>query len=327
MDFDLSDQQKEIKSVAHDLLAERSTFARVRAAAQARRYDEELWRELVELGWPGIAVTEEQGGGGLGMVELAVLLEELGYACAVVPFLGTAVSAAAISAAQSPAADTELLGALVRGEQRGAVGLRSIAADGVGACCAIVLDGDGALLLGEPQAEEIVTVDPTRAYARLTGGAQSALGQSARGRMLIAVAAELVGICQRALDMTLAYVKERRQFDVPVGSFQAVSHRCAEMFRHTESARSATYYAAWAADAADDSLAEASALAAAAAIEAGREVTAGAIQMHGGIGFTWEADVHWLYKRAQLDCALLGPIKDHQVALARLAAERLATVA
>ena len=135
-----------------------------------------------------------------------------------------------------------------------------------------------------------------------------------------AVAAELVGICQRALDMTLEYVKERRQFGVPVGAFQAVGHRCAQMLLHTESARSAAYFAAWAADAAPARLAEAAGLARVAAGEAGREVTASAIQAHGGIGFTWEADVHWLYKRAQLDAALLGGASAARIALARRAA-------
>ncbi|MDE3069794.1 MAG: acyl-CoA dehydrogenase, partial [Acidobacteriota bacterium] len=125
-------------------------------------------------------------------------------------------------------------------------------------------------------------------------------------------------------DMTLEYVKERKQFGVPVGSFQAVGHRCAEMLLLTEGARSASYYAAWAAGADPDRLPEAAALAGAAASDGGKEVTAAAIQMHGGIGFTWEADVHWLYKRAQLDAALLGPAKDHRAALARLAAAKLA---
>ncbi|HEY6397988.1 MAG TPA: acyl-CoA dehydrogenase family protein, partial [Solirubrobacteraceae bacterium] len=109
-----------------------------------------------------------------------------------------------------------------------------------------------------------------------------------------------------------------------VGSFQAVSHRCAEMLLHTESARSAAYFAAWAADADGERLREASALASAAAAEAGRLVTGSAIQAHGGIGFTWEADVHWLYKRAQLDIAMLGGARRHLIALGRLAAERVA---
>jgi alkylation response protein AidB-like acyl-CoA dehydrogenase len=135
-----------------------------------------------------------------------------------------------------------------------------------------------------------------------------------------AVAAELVGVCQRALDMTVAYVKERRQFGVPVGAFQAVAHRCARMLLQTEAARSAAYFAAWAADAAPDRLAQAAGLARATAGDAGRAVTASAIQAHGGIGFTWEADVHWLYKRAQLDAALLGPAPAARIALARTVA-------
>ena len=132
----------------------------------------------------------------------------------------------------------------------------------------------------------------------------------------------MVGIAQRSLEMTLEYVKDRKQFGVAVGSFQAVAHRCAQMLLHTESARSAAYYAAWAAGADPQRLAEAAAMAGATAADGGREVTASAIQAHGGIGFTWEADVHWLYKRAQLDTALLGGSARHRAALARSAAER-----
>src|SRR4051795_5940584 len=96
MDFGFTDDQQEIKRTAHDLLGNRSTFEKVREAAEAGRYDDALWRELCELGWPGIAVSEEHGGQGLGYVELAVLLEELGYAVAGTPFLGTVLAAAAI---------------------------------------------------------------------------------------------------------------------------------------------------------------------------------------------------------------------------------------
>ena len=141
-------------------------------------------------------------------------------------------------------------------------------------------------------------------------------------RALVAVAAELVGVCDRALEMTTAYVKERKQFGVPVGAYQAVSHKCAQMLLDTEKARAAVSFAAWAADAAPDRLAEAAAMAKAAAADAGREVTAAAIQAHGGIGFTWEADVHWLYKRAQVDAALLGGAKRHRATLARILGER-----
>src|ERR1051325_11673473 len=99
MDFDLTQEQKDIKQTAHDLLAARSPMEAVRRAAEGAGYDGALWKELCELGWPGIAVAEAQGGQGLGTVELLVLLEELGYACAATPFLPTAAAAAAIQAA------------------------------------------------------------------------------------------------------------------------------------------------------------------------------------------------------------------------------------
>ena len=319
MDFDLTQEQKEIKTVARELLAARAPWAKVREAAERRRYDEALWAELVELGWPGIAVADEHGGQGLGAVELAVLVEELGYACAATPFLSTAAAAAAIQAAGTDEQRARWLPGLAAGELTAGIGARELAADAVGAGVVVLLDGDEAVLVDSPRAEPLTMIDPTRRFATVSGEG-TPLGPGAVDRVRAAVAAELVGVCQRALDMTLDYVKNRRQFGVPVGSFQAVSHRCAHMLLHTESARSTAYYAAWAGDADPERLPEAAALAAAAAADGGREVTASAIQAHGGIGFTWEADVHWLYKRAQLDAALLGGAARHRAALARLAA-------
>src|SRR3954451_20748150 len=117
MDFDLSPDQKEIKDVARELLAARSPWAKVREAAEAHEYGDALWREIAELGWPGIAVAEEHGGQGLGAVELAVLLEELGYACAATPFLPTAAVAAAIQSAGSDEQRSRWLEGLASGEQ------------------------------------------------------------------------------------------------------------------------------------------------------------------------------------------------------------------
>ena len=327
MDFDLTDDQKEIKRVAKELLAARSSFAKVREAAEAGEYDGALWQELRELGWPGIAVAEEHGGQGLGAVELAVLLEELGYACAATPYLSTAVAAAVIQSAGTPEQQARWLPELASGESTAAIGTAELLADGVGAAVAVVIDGSDAYLVESPQAEALTTIDSTRRFATIDATDGEALGAHAAARIHAAIAAEVVGISQRALDMTLEYVKDRKQFGVPVGSFQAVSHRCAQMLLHTESARSTAYYAAWAADADPDRLAEGSALAAAAAADGGREVTASAIQAHGGIGFTWEADVHWLYKRAQLDTAMLGGARRHREALARSAASRVAASA
>jgi alkylation response protein AidB-like acyl-CoA dehydrogenase len=325
MDFDLTEDQREIKDVARELLAARSPFAKVREAAEAARYDDALWREIVELGWPGIAVAEEHGGQGLGAVELAVLLEELGYACAATPFLATAVAAAVIQAGGTDAQRRRWLPGLVSGELRAGLGAAELVVDGDGADVVVLLEDDGARLLagGQAEIEPLVAIDPTRRFATVRGDGEP-LPAEVADRARAAMAAEVVGVCQRALEMTVAYVKERKQFGVPVGSFQAVSHRCAQMLLHTESARSTAYYAAWAADAEPSRLGEAAALAAAAAATGAREVPASAIQAHGGIGFTWEADVHWLYKRGEVDRALLGGVKRHHAALARAAAQRLA---
>jgi alkylation response protein AidB-like acyl-CoA dehydrogenase len=325
MHFDLTHEQQEIKRVARELLAARSPWAKVREAAEAGRYDDGLWRELVGLGWPGIAVAEAHGGQGLGAVELAVLLEELGYACAATPFLSSAAAAAAIQASGSDEQRARWLPRLASGEITAGIGTHELAADAEGAAVLVLLDGyGGAELLDAADADiaPVETIDPTRHYARVSGEG-APLDAGAADRVRAALAAEVVGLCQRALEMTVAYVKERKQFGVPVGAFQAVSHRCAQMLLDTESARSTALFAAWAADADPERLPEAAALASAAAADAGRNVAGSAIQLHGGIGFTWEADVHWLYKRAQLDAALLGGARRHRAKLAALAAARL----
>jgi alkylation response protein AidB-like acyl-CoA dehydrogenase len=326
MDFDLTEDQREIKGVARELLAARSPFAKVREAAEAAQYDAALWREIVGLGWPGIAVAEQYGGQGLGAVELAVLLEELGYACAATPFMATAVAAAAIQAGGSDEQRERWLPGLASGELSAGVGIPELVADGHDADVVVLIDDDGARLVASPDSQPLVTIDPTRRFATVRADGEP-LAADVADHVRAAVAAELVGVCQRALEMTLAYVKERKQFGVAVGSFQAVAHRCAQMLLHTESARSTAYYAAWAVDAEPSRLREAGALAAAAAATAGREVAASAIQAHGGIGFTWEADVHWLYKRAEVDRALLGGAHRHHAVLARVAAERAAVAA
>lgn len=320
--FDLSEDQYDIKRTARDLLDKRSPFSVVRAAAEGGGEDTGLWAELCELGWPGIAVSEDHGGSGLGMVELAVVAEELGFALAPVPFLGTALAATVLETAGSDEQQEQWLGGLATGTDRGAVATVTEGRDAVvpGATAgALVITADaGAAALHAPGTvtSPVAAIDPTRAHGRVAGdaGGEALEGDVAVAldRAAIVVAAELVGVCQRALDMTVQYVKDRKQFDVPVGSFQAVQHAAALMLRDTEGARAATYYAAWAADAQPEDLPTAAAMAKAAASDAGRTVTAAAIQLHGGIGFTWEADVHWLFKRAQLDSALLGGASTHR---------------
>ena len=335
MDFGLTDDQRDIQRTARDLLAERATFARVREHAEANTTDEALWKELCELGWPGIAIAEEYGGQGLGTIELAILAEELGRTVAPVPFLASAMAACVIEQAGSPEQRERWLPGLASGEKIGALagavdGTAELVVSGAEADVIVLFEDDGSGRLLTPQDAEMSTVaaiDPTRSAARVSAsdGASEQLedGCPGLGRALVAVSSELVGVCERALEMTVAYVKDRKQFGVPVGAYQAVSHRCAQMLLDTEKARSLAAFAAWTADADPEALAEAAAMAKAAASDAGREVTASAIQAHGGIGFTWEADVHWLFKRAQIDAALLGGAKRHRARVASILAERI----
>ncbi|HEU4973881.1 MAG TPA: acyl-CoA dehydrogenase family protein [Baekduia sp.] len=329
MNFDFTEDQHEIKRTARDLLAQRSTLEKVRQAAESKAYDPALWSELVELGWPGIAIAEEHGGQGLGSVELTILCEELGYALAASPFLATVMAAAAIQEAGTGEQKARWLPALASGEASGALGeAGGLVPDAADAAVIVLVGEDGTarvLPRADADVEPVDAIDPTRRFARV-GGEGEPLGgdsQAAIDRAAIAVSAELVGVSQRALEMTLAYVKERKQFDTPVGAYQAVSHKCAQMLKDTEGARSATYFASWAADAEPERLAEAASLAKAAASDGARDVTASAIQAHGGIGFTWEADAHWLYKRAQVDAVLLGGSGRHRARLARILAARL----
>jgi alkylation response protein AidB-like acyl-CoA dehydrogenase len=336
MDFGFTDDQREIQRTARDLLSERATPARVREHAEARTSDEALWRELSELGWPGIAVSEEYGGQGLGQIELSILCEELGRSLAPVPFLASAMAASMLEHGGSAEQRERWLPGLASGETLGALGAASdgtaeLVIGGDRAQVIVLIEEDGgARVLAAEDAEvtPVESIDPTRSTARVSAGdAGEALSDAAcagLGRALVSVSSELVGVCDRALGMTVEYVKDRKQFGVPVGSFQAVSHRCAQMLLDTEKARSASVFAAWTADADPQRLAEAAAMAKASASEAGREVTAAAIQMHGGIGFTWEADVHWLYKRAQIDAALLGGTGRHRRQLASILADKVA---
>ena len=309
------------------------------ASLELRRHDDDLWSEVCELGWPGIAVAEKYGGQGLGSIELSILCEELGSAVAAIPFLPTVLASTLIEHAGSEAQCERLLPGLASGDVEGAVG---VAVDGnaelvIGAPEAgviVLVEDEGARELAPADAEVTSTasIDPTRSAARVSAPADAGeelTGEIAAGvdHALVAVSSELVGVCDRALRMTVEYVKERRQFGVPVGSYQAVSHRCAQMLLETEKARSTAAFAAWAADAEPGRLPEAAAMAKAAASDAGREVTASAIQAHGGIGFTWEADVHWLFKRAQIDAVLLGGAKRHRGQIASILADKLAASA
>jgi alkylation response protein AidB-like acyl-CoA dehydrogenase len=311
MYFDLNDEQQAIKDTAKEFLASRFGPAKVRELAEARAYDDDLTKQIVDLGWTGIAIPEAHGGQGLGMVELAALCEELGYACAPSPFLGT-VGAALLLGAGSEAQQGEWLPKLASGEAGGGFGdVSQLFCDVPGADVVVAIDGEGATVAAGPEAggEPVETIDATRAYGRVAEAKGEELDgdvEGARDRLRVAIAAELTGVAQRAMEMAVAYARERQQFDRQIGAYQGVSHRCAEMFQATAEARSLTYYAAWTADAEPESLPLAAAMAGARAPDAAWEVTTTALQVFGGIGFTWEHDLQFWLKRARTTGRMLG---------------------
>jgi alkylation response protein AidB-like acyl-CoA dehydrogenase len=324
MNFDFTDDQRAIKETARDLLASRFKLERLRELAESKSYGDDAWSEISELGWPGIFISEEHGGQGLGILELVILLEELGYVLAPLPFLSNAAAGLVLQETGS----TDRLEGVASGQARGTVGLvkdgrANLVPDAADADFIVLIDGTDATLIerGDAQVEPIDAIDPTRRYATVQANGGEALGDASRARDLIAlaVAAELVGISQRALEMAVEYAKDRKQFDRPIGAYQAVSHQCAEMLKQVEGARSLVYYAGWAAGAAPDEFSLAASMAKAYASDAGWNVTAASLQVHGGIGFTWEHDLHWFLKRAKTDGVLYGSARDHRERVAELA--------
>jgi len=331
--FGFDEDQIEIQRTASGLLEARSTLEQVRIHADEGGDDRALWTELCELGWPGIAVSEQYGGQGYGSVELAILLEQAGRTMTSVPLFSTAAAALAIESAGSDEQRDRWLPGLASGETTAAVGTAGngraeIVAGRVDASVAVLFDDEGGarlIDLADALVEPTATIDPTRSYLAIQGPGDDLPGDTdaALDRARVALAAELTGVASRATELTVAYVKDRKQFGTPIGAYQAVSHRCASMFLAVESSRSVTYHAAWAADAAPDRLSEAAAVAHTVVIDASREATCSAIQAHGGIGFTWEADPHWFYKRAQIGAYLLGGTTEARAQLADLVSERL----
>jgi alkylation response protein AidB-like acyl-CoA dehydrogenase len=329
VEFDFNDEQREIKATAHEFIGARFKPERVRELAEADSpYDEEIWKEMCELGWPGIAIAEEHGGQGLGVVELVILQEELGYRCAPSPMISNAFAGVLIERAGSDEQRSRWLPGIASGERRGAAALtpddEPVVGAAAGAAVIVLNDGEGARLVEADAAtlERLDLIDTTRAYFRVSADGGDSLPGDVSAAVdigCVALAAELVGVAQRALDLAVDYAKERQQFGRPIGSYQAVSHRLAGMLWDVEEARSLTYYAAWAADADPEALPLAASMAKARASDAATEVTHEAIQTLGGIGFTWEHDIHFFLKRARVASELLGSARQHRARVAELA--------
>jgi alkylation response protein AidB-like acyl-CoA dehydrogenase len=326
MNFDLTDEQREIRVTARNFLASRFKPEKVRELAESRAYDAGLWKEICGLGWPGIAIAEEHGGQGLGIIELVLLCEELGYACAPAPFLSNAFAGLVISEAGSDEQRERWLPGIASGEARGTVALDpgdpALVADVDGAAV-VGLPAEGTGRLVEPADAEVAPlelIDATRSFARVSApGGDPLTAETGMHRAMVALAGELTGVAQRAMEMAVEYARERRQFGRPIGSYQAVSHRCAQMLYDVEESRSLTYYAAWCAGAEPESLPLAAHMAKARASDAAWSVAASALQVFGGIGFTWEHDLQFWLKRARVDGQLIGTAGGHRDWVARLA--------
>jgi alkylation response protein AidB-like acyl-CoA dehydrogenase len=347
VDFDLSKPQKLLKESARQLLSRACKPARVRELMETdTAHDPALWQVMADQGWTGLIVPESHGGLGLGLVEVAVVAEEMGRACLPGPFLSN-LFATALACESS---DRRYVEQLATGEMKATVavldesanwnldarrsrGRRMFVGDAAVADVILCVMDDGAVVPFEPAGvsiEAMRSMDETRKLYEVSfGRASGSLGiapqsvQNAIDIATVALCAEMVGGMQWILETTVQYAKTRQQFGRPIGSFQAVQHQCADMVLMTESARSATYYAAWALAERDPNARLSVSIAKAYCSDAYREVANRGVQIHGGIGFTWEHDLQLYYKRAKSSETLFGDAAFHRERIATLIVDEM----
>jgi alkylation response protein AidB-like acyl-CoA dehydrogenase len=313
----VSEERELLRETVRGLVAKHAGPEAVRDAMESERgYDESLWKLLCEqVGAAALVVPEELGGAGGELADAATVLAELGRALVPTPLLGTTLAELALLAADDVDADT--IGRLADGTAIGAVVLdRDYVVNGDIADVVVAVE-DGRLSRWTTfSAHRVITMDPTRRLSRVTPQGTAPLGTDPGivDTSSILLAAEQVGAAERCLELTVEYTKQRVQFGRPIGSFQALKHRMADLYVAVSAARAVV----------DDAVAEpssaAAALARVAATEAFDAVAAEAIQMHGGIAITWEHDIQLYFKRAHGSAQLLGPARE---ALRRLEQEVL----
>ncbi len=318
MNFDLDQDQLDAAAGAQQFFTGQASPAQARAALEGGPVAPGR-TALADIGFTGITVAESAGGGGGSLLDLAVVAEQAGAVLAG-PSLVTAARAAVLLAG-SP----ELAAALADGSRAFCVVDGSAPAlDAVGADTFLALV-DGALVMGGGTVTTGRPMDATRGLGVvslsdpqvLVPGA-GALWARARDVALVALAAEDLGTAGRAVEVGVAYAKERQAFGRPIGSYQAVKHSLVDAWVAVEQLRSLVWWAAWAADAAPDELPLAAASATAFAAETLERAAETCIQVHGGIGFTWEHDAHLFWRRAKVDRLLLGDAAEHQDVVAGL---------
>jgi alkylation response protein AidB-like acyl-CoA dehydrogenase len=371
VDFDFTAEQTMLRDLAREMLTQHSPPAEVRRMmVDPVGFNPALWHQLADTGLLGVAVPDQFGGQGLGMVEQALVLEEMGRFAYPGPYFASAVLAAtALLASGDSTAQATYLPSLASGSS---IATLAYLEDGVpevpsGVRVSAQADGDGWQLSGTkrfvpfahaadlvvlvartgtaPEALSLFALDPGTPGVRITVNSgfdltsrtasvaldnvrlprASLVGELDGGwvslrktlrQAAVAAAAEMLGCARRCLDMAVEYAKVREQFGQPIGSFQAIRHTLADMLLEVETAFGATYAAAWALDAAahgdavDTDLA--SSVAKAYVGEAARKVCGNAIQVHGGIGFTWDHDLHLYFKRAKHLEMLYGNVEFHR---------------
>ncbi|MBR0961157.1 acyl-CoA dehydrogenase family protein [Bradyrhizobium japonicum] len=358
MNFDFSDDQKQLRDQARKFLAEKCPPKAVRVVLDGKAaYDKELWKGLAEMGFLGVAIPEEFGGAGAGHLELCVIAEEMGRANAPVPFSSTVYLAAeALLIAGSDAQKKRWLPAIAAGEAIGTLalfegkgnpapknlkltaangvlnGVKKPVADGGIADFAVVAARTGSsgrendislflvdLKAGGVEVKSLTNLDPTRGQAEIIFSDCKAepLGAAGEGwsiltqvldRAAVLCAFEQVGGADRALEMGRDYALDRIAFGRQIGSFQAVKHMLADMYVSATLARSNSYYGAWALSTNAAELPEAAAAARISATQAFQHCAKNNIQVHGGMGFTWEFDCHMYYRRANAMALGLGSL-------------------
>ena len=345
VDFELSEEQAALREFSRDLLASDCPPQTRRAVAAAGLdLDEKLWSRGAQMGWTGLAAPLEHGGAGQGIVELCLVAEELGRAAAPGPVIETALAA---RAAAGCAGTAEQAAALAEGQLRagfvhhGAVTARRDG-DGVGVVLSgratavhaagsadwllVATSGDEPCLALVPASDvethRRTTLDQTRTWydvvfpgvrvpsARVCAATRDEVDFWVHA-MAVLTAADALGVAEALLEMTVAHVTVREQFGRPLGSFQAVKHKTADMRATLTGMRAATYYAAMALSDGTGDAAAASAVAKAFASEGAPGIAGEALQLHGGIGFTWEHDLHLYLRRARVDALLFGDAAHH----------------
>ncbi len=375
MDFGFSEEQGMLRKLAHDFLAKEAPMPTVRRMMEDDvGYSVETWRKMSELGWMGLIFPQDLGGTGLRILDLVVVLEEMGRALMPGPFFSTVLlGGSSLLEGGNDEQKTRYLTPLIAGELKATLAVAEAggAWDAAAVTATATADAGGFLLNGikrfvpdahvadlilvaarteSSKGEEGVslfavdvpkegvsvttleTLDQTRKLCDVkfdqvrvgpdsllgTRGAGSAILQRVLDRAKVALCAEMCGGAERVLEMSVEYAKVRVQFDRPIGSFQAIQHKCANMLSLVESAKAATYYGAWAVsnDVPEASLA--AAMAKSFASDAYRVVTSEAIQIHGGIGFTWEHDLQLYFRRAKASELTFGDGTFHRARVAEL---------